>query len=140
MSFLRFLDNAAAAARKGEMTAEAVTKMGKAAHTARPLSMPKGKTLGGLSGGPMHGPSLPLPPRPTGRPNMSPLVPPKGSRMNPRSPFDQKAHQVSNWVKGHKKLVYGAGGLAIAGTAISNSTGPGSPKGSGAQARGMYGF
>jgi len=90
-------------------------------------------------------------------PSMSPMPPPMratGATIGPTSRFipgnpkppkvrtgwDKRAHDAANWVKGHKKLVAGAGGLAIAGTAISNSTGPGSPKGSGAQARGMYGF
>lgn len=58
----------------------------------------------------------------------------------PRTGFNKYAHNTSQWAKGHKKLVIGAGAVALAGTAFSNNTGPGSPKGNQNQARGMYGF
>lgn len=58
----------------------------------------------------------------------------------PRTGFNKYAHNASQWAKGHKKIVAGAGAVALAGTAFSNNTGPGSPKGNQNQARGMYGF
>lgn len=57
-----------------------------------------------------------------------------------RTGYSKYAHQASQWAKGHKKMVVGAGGLALAGTAFSNNTGVGSSKGTPNQARGMYGF
>ena len=53
----------------------------------------------------------------------------------------QKARVAgTQFLKKNKKLVIGAGAVALAGTAFSNNTGPGSPKGNQNQARGMYGF
>jgi hypothetical protein len=57
-----------------------------------------------------------------------------------RTGWNKRAYDASQWVKGHKKIVAGAGAVAIAGTAISNASGPGSPKGTPVQARGIYGF
>lgn len=101
-------------------------------------STPRGGGMGGgwtKTGLPKA--TLPKPPMP-GPMHFNP-----GNLPNPPAPrtgFNKYAHNASQWAKGHKKIVAGAGAVALWGTAMSNSSGPGSPKGNQNQARGMYGF
>jgi hypothetical protein len=157
MGFLNQLDNIVAAASKAEMKGavkigmeKEVSKLGKKglwvnpkrqARMAKPIR-PAGMRI------PKKAPKgAPKPPR---APNLGPInvggafdKHPAIDISKPRPPrtgWNKHAHDAASWAKGHKKIVAGAGAVAIAGTAISNASGPGSPKGTPVQARGIYGF
>jgi hypothetical protein len=155
-----FLDDLAAAAVKREMpkasrkAAKKVAKLG----GRGPLRVGKARSFAGGIAAPHIGPRLPrsAPTHPmTGAPRMrrgaprmhGPMVGPMVAPATalpplpaPRTGFNKYAHDASKWAKGHKKIVAGAGAVALWGTAMSNSSGSGSPSGTQNQARGVYGF